>query len=132
MLYHEAVGRRLGLSATDQRALSLVGREGPFTAGEPARRMGVTSGAATGLIDRLERGGHLRREADPGDRRRTLVRSTGNRRDTGPLQDLSRAMGAMMARYGPDELAAIGDYVRRTIDVLEEQTRRLGQEAATQ
>ncbi|MCX5206422.1 MarR family transcriptional regulator [Streptomyces sp. NBC_00237] len=126
VLFHEAVGRQLGLSAADQRALSLIRREGPFTAGVLAQRIGVTSGAATGLIDRLERGGHVRRAADAGDRRRILVEARPDAPGTGALEELGRAMGVFMARYDADELAVIEDYVRGTIEVLGEQTRRLG------
>lgn len=126
VLYHEAVGRRLGLSAADQRVLGLIGREGPLTAGALAQRIGVTSGAATGLIDRLERAGHVRRDSDPADRRRILVTARQDRGDGGPVRELSVAMGEVMSRYSQEELAVIGDYVRRTVVVLEEQTRRLG------
>ncbi|MFF0744671.1 MarR family transcriptional regulator [Streptomyces sp. NPDC004111] len=128
VLYHEAVGRRLGLSAADQRALSLIGREGPLTAGALAQRIGVTSGAATGLIDRLEKAGHVRRDPDPADRRRILVTALPGRRTAWAVRDLSRAMAEVMSRYSEQELAVIEDYVRRTVAVLEEQTRRLGPE----
>ncbi|CAM5468955.1 MarR family transcriptional regulator [Streptomyces spiroverticillatus] len=125
VLFHEAVGRQVGLSAADQRALSLIRREGPFTAGALAQRTGVTSGAATGLIDRLERGGHVRRAADPADRRRTLVAARPDAPGSGALEELGRAMGAFMARYDETQLAVIEDYVRGTIEILTDQTRRL-------
>src|SRR5262245_33252986 len=73
VLFHEAVAARLGLSAADHRALGLISRSGAVTAGELAQRTGLSPGAVTGLVDRLEQGGHVRRTRDPADRRRVLV-----------------------------------------------------------
>ncbi|GAA1211040.1 MarR family winged helix-turn-helix transcriptional regulator [Pseudonocardia alaniniphila] len=129
VMFHEAVGTRLGLSAADQRALALVTGEAPMTAGRLAQLTGLTPGAVTGLVDRLERAGHVRRSPDPADRRRVLVVPVrGRRADPGDaFAELGRDMAGFMAKYDEHELAVIADYVRNTIDVLERQTRRLGE-----
>jgi DNA-binding MarR family transcriptional regulator len=62
-----------GLHPTDLYALNLLALDAPLTAGVLAERTGLTSGATTRLIDRLERRGHVRRVVDPGDRRRILI-----------------------------------------------------------
>jgi DNA-binding MarR family transcriptional regulator len=62
-----------GLGPTDFYTLSLLGTAGPLTAGQVADRTGLTTGAVTRLIDRLERAGHVRRVPDPVDRRRVHV-----------------------------------------------------------
>lgn len=127
VLFHEAVGRRLGLSAVEHKALGLVQRRGPLTAGALARQTGLTSGAVTGLVDRLERAGYVRRVPDPGDRRRVLVAAVPERRPDldGLFGELGREMATFMAAYDERELAAIGDWIVNTIRVLRAQTERL-------
>jgi DNA-binding MarR family transcriptional regulator len=123
VMFHEAVGAHLGVSAGDQRALTLIGRNGPMSAGALAEKTGLTPGAVTGMIDRLERAGLARREHDPNDRRRVLVTATGDLPNV--FGDLAAAMNDLASRYTEAELLVIADYVTRTIDVLREQTRRL-------
>src|SRR5580704_16132559 len=72
VVFHDLVGRCLGVSATDRKCLDLLSR-GPVTAGELARFTGLTTGAVTGIIDRLEKAGYAERINDPNDRRRVLV-----------------------------------------------------------
>src|SRR5262245_19055227 len=72
-MHAKAIADRVGLNATDFECLDVLDWSGPIAAGELARRVGVTSGAVTGVIDRLERGGWVRRVADPTDRRRVIV-----------------------------------------------------------
>jgi DNA-binding MarR family transcriptional regulator len=62
-----------GLGPTDVYTLNLLATVGPLTAGQLADRTGLTTGAVTRLIDRLERAGHVRRLPDPVDRRRVHV-----------------------------------------------------------
>ncbi|OOC54393.1 MULTISPECIES: MarR family winged helix-turn-helix transcriptional regulator [Nocardiopsis] len=128
VLFHEAVGQRLGLRALDHRALGLIEREGPLTAGALAELTGLTPGAVTGLVDRLSRLGYVRRVPDPADRRRVLVSADTEARPdlADAFTGLSRAMGDLVAKYDDTELAAITDYVTNTIDILYAQTRRLG------
>jgi DNA-binding MarR family transcriptional regulator len=128
-MFHEAVGSYLGVSAGDQRAMTLIGRHGPMSAGDLAERTGLTPGAVTGMIDRLERAGLARREHDAKDRRRVLVTATGHQPDV--FGDLAAAMNDLAGRYSEAELQAIGDYLTRTIDILREQTRRLSSVRAT-
>ena len=67
--------RALGISAYEMLALINV-RDRPLTIGELGQRLALTSGAMTGLVDRLERAELLERVADPGDRRRFLIHAT--------------------------------------------------------
>ena len=70
VMMHSAIGERAGLSATEFKALDILIRSGSVTAGELADRTGLTTGAVTGLVDRLEAAGFARRARDPHDRRR--------------------------------------------------------------
>jgi DNA-binding MarR family transcriptional regulator len=71
---HEVVAASLGLNATDLRCLELAWTEEDMTPTRLAELSDLTSGAVTGVLDRLERAGFVRRESDPNDRRRLLVR----------------------------------------------------------
>lgn len=128
VMFHEAVGAYLGVSAGDQRALAMIGRHGPLSAGDLAERTGLTPGAVTGMIDRLERAGLAQRDPDPKDRRRVLVTATANQPNV--FGDLAKAMNELASRYDEKELDAIADYLTRTIAVLRDQTRKLTRRTA--
>ncbi|MEV8441050.1 MarR family transcriptional regulator [Actinosynnema sp. NPDC051121] len=128
--FHEAVGARLGVTAVDQRALALVAGKGPLTAGELAREINLSPGAVTGVADRLERAGLVRREPDPGDRRRVVISAVPGAFGQA-FAGLSAAMDELSARYSPEEQRVIGDWVVRTIAVLQEQTRLLTEAGKT-
>lgn len=127
VMFHEALGNRLGLSAADHRALSLIMRNAPLSASTLARLTGLTPGAVTGMVDRLEQAGYVRRGPDPADRRRILISPVLDRENrlTSVYADLGAAMSRFMAKYDEQDLAVIADYVANTIDVLEDQTRRI-------
>jgi DNA-binding MarR family transcriptional regulator len=127
VLFHEAIGQRLGLRAADHKALGIIAAEGPLTAGALAHLTGLSPGAVTGLVDRLERAGHVERGADPADRRRTVISAV-----TAPKSDLGEVFASLTAdmtelakRYDEQEAAAIIDYLHRTIEILRAHTRRL-------
>jgi DNA-binding MarR family transcriptional regulator len=71
--FDQAVADALGLNRTDMHCLDVLDREGSVPAGRLAEATGLTSGAITTVLDRLERAGHARRVRDPNDRRRVLV-----------------------------------------------------------
>ncbi|GAB2957065.1 MarR family transcriptional regulator [Amycolatopsis acidiphila] len=74
VLRHARIAERMGLSGTDHKALDLASRaDGPLTAGRIAQLTGLSTGAVTGVIDRLERAGFVRRVRDTQDRRKVLV-----------------------------------------------------------
>ncbi len=80
MLNH-AVAEWLGLNPTDWECVSVLFDRGPLTAGQLAKVTGLTTGAVTGLIDRLEAAGYVRSTRDPADRRRVIVELVPERLD---------------------------------------------------
>lgn len=135
VMFHQAAADRLGLGAADWKFLDLLDREGPMTAGRMAELTGLTSGAITGVVDRLERAGFARREQDATDRRRVVVQlETAHGREGEIAQifgSLGRAMGEeTYGRYDEKEQAAIQDFVERTTRVLRQETAKLRQESA--
>ncbi len=79
LLFHQAVADRLKLSVSDLRALRIVFEPGPHSAGEIGARTGLTTGAVTRMIDRLEQAGYVRRRPDSLDRRRVYVEPVAGR-----------------------------------------------------
>jgi len=120
VLHGQTVARRVGVNSSDLECLDLILMSGPSTAGEIARHTGLTSGAVTGLIDRLERLGLVERTADPSDRRKVLVRVREDR--IGPIAalyaPLEKAMQALLAGYSKEELKVLIDFAERSGGLL--------------
>src|SRR4051812_9272372 len=74
--FDNLAAQRLGVNSTDLLCLNAVENAGGLTAGELAREAALTTGAVTGVVDRLERAGLARRVPDPGDRRRVRIEVT--------------------------------------------------------
>ena len=120
-LLSATIAARAGINPTDLESLDLLRRHGPMTAGRLAELTGLTTGAITGVIDRLERRGYARREADPADRRRVIVRADLERagQDLAAFYvGLGEAITAIIAGYSEPERAVISDAARRINDAL--------------
>jgi DNA-binding MarR family transcriptional regulator len=128
----EAVAGQFGLNRTDLRCLGILYRRGRVTAGELADESGLTPGAITTVLDRLERGGYANRVADPADRRRVLVVSTVATREIGArvYGEVELAGRAELEQRSAPQLSVIRDYLRRTREVYEEQVATITAEAA--
>jgi DNA-binding MarR family transcriptional regulator len=104
---HELVAASLGINATDLRCLQLLEREPEMTPSRLAELAGITTGAVTGVLDRLEAAGYVRRETDRSDRRRFILRPVPER-----LADVAAAYVPILERAN---LEAAG---RRGLDAL--------------
>jgi DNA-binding MarR family transcriptional regulator len=117
VLFSQEVARRLGIASTDLECLDYLGR-GPLTAGALAGLTGLTTGAITGVVDRLERAGLARRKRDAEDRRKVLVEATEAAAGRVPpfFEPMERRAMAALAPYGEAELALLLDFMRRARD----------------
>ncbi len=126
-LLEQVMAGRLGLARSDLVVASILAVHGPRTAGQLAEATGLTSGAVTGSLDRLEWVGFARRSADPGDRRRVVVTLREDR--LGPVVALNAPLvGALMAlddEYSPAHRAQLADYVRRAAGLFRAEALRL-------
>jgi DNA-binding MarR family transcriptional regulator len=128
IMFHQTIADCLGIAPTDHKCLGFIAEaDHPVTAGELATWTGLTSGAITGVIDRLEAAGLAVRERDPHDRRRVVVRAAQAARErVGPLfEGISRAALQLASRYGDDELDVIERYLVDSLEMLTEETKRL-------
>jgi DNA-binding MarR family transcriptional regulator len=127
--FDNLAAERLGLNRTDLHCLNIIENSGGLTAGELAGEAGLTSGAVTGVIDRLERAGYARRVADPSDRRRVKLEVTPKfyaRADKiwGPLAaDWSSRLAG---RFTAEELERVIDFLRTTTEIGREHLERVG------
>ena len=119
---------RIGINVTDLNCLNIVALTGSMTAGELARATGLTTASITGVLDRLEDGGFVRRERDPKDRRRVIVTLNPGPglREIGPtFGPLVRAWRDAAAGYSDEELRLLLDFQRRFEGIVRDQLARL-------
>ena len=127
-LMNQAAADRIGINATDLNCLNILSFSGQMTAGELARATGLTTASITGVVDRLEEAGFVRRERDPRDRRRVVIRlvlETALRDVASVFLPMMRDWQEMAARYSDDELRLIVDFYDRMEEVLREHLTRL-------
>lgn len=126
-LHSQAAAKRAGLASVDLECLDMILLAGPVTAGQIMDHTKLTSGAVTGLIDRLARKGYVERAADPQDRRKVLVRIVPEA--IRPLMDLFAPMAersaALMRQYSAEELELIADFVEKGTAIALERAREL-------
>ncbi len=112
--FDQAVAEALGLNRTDMRCMDVIEREGPVPAGRLADVTGLTSGAITTALDRLERAGYARRVSDPSDRRRVLVEITPHAREAanGFYASHAALSERLYRRYTREQLELLLEFVR--------------------
>ncbi len=129
IMFHQAVSDVLGLHITDHKSLDLIHRFGAMPAGRLAELTGLTTGSVTGIIDRLEKAGYVRRTNDPKDRRRTIVEPTRNRRLERKIEAifmrLHDKMHKLMSSYSDSELAFLFDATTKFIEQTREESKEL-------
>lgn len=132
--YLDAVGlhglagaQAAGLNATEWYALSQVGLADSLTSGELASRTGMSTGATTRLIDRLERAGYVSRTTDPADRRKVVVEQVPNA--TARIDEIvapaRHKITAILARYTPDQVDLLFDYFAHAAPAYREATEEI-------
>lgn len=115
IMFHNAVAERLGINATDHRCFDYILRMGGVTAGQLSRETGLTSGAITGVIDRLQKAGFVCRQSDPKDRRKVVIVPLPDRLPEMEklFRSLGRNMGRIMSRYSVRESEVLVDFMQR-------------------
>ncbi len=126
--FFQAVAERSGMNLTDMQCVAVLTQTGPITAGQLAEEMRLTTGAVTGVVDRMERAGYVRREKDPADGRRVIVRPV--------LEKLERAganffgsmegeMDALLSEHDDEDLAVFLDLMRKANAMTEQQIAKI-------
>ena len=127
-LMGQAAADRIGLNATDLNCLNILSFSGEMTAGELARATGLTTASITGVADRLEEAGYVRRERTPKDRRRVVIRLVLERalQDVAPVfLQLVLGWQSVVTQYNDDELRLIVQFYGQMEQVIRDHLARL-------
>jgi DNA-binding MarR family transcriptional regulator len=115
VIFHHLIGERLGLNPTDHKCLDLIIRSRtPMTASQLAEETSLSTGTITGVVDRLEKAGYVRRKRDKDDRRLVFINVLIDRAmaNLSPIFDpIKQASRNLYSKYSDEELAIILDYV---------------------
>ena len=120
VLFGQAVAAELGINPTDLECLDAIAAREDVSAGDLAAVTGLTTGAVTGVIDRLERAGFVRRERDKTDRRKVYVRliPAAHRRADAHYRSFGNAVDRLTDQYSESEIALLVDYFTRARDTV--------------
>ncbi len=129
VFFHGAMADKLGLGATEEKTLFLLSGRGSLTAGEIATATGLSTASVTGLIDRLERKGFVRRVRDTEDRRRVIVELDQERfAELVRLFDsLGNTFSSLLDGFSDEQLVTIIDFVTRSTTYSQKAIALLGQ-----
>ena len=129
-LLNHQVGARIELKDVDLNCLDLLARHGPLSPTALAKRAGLHPATMTGILDRLERGGWVVRDRDPGASDRRSVRVRPLRERGADLYRLYSGMNASLdeicAGYADTELELLADFLHRTTDAGQSAAAALG------
>ncbi|MEU0332369.1 helix-turn-helix domain-containing protein [Streptomyces sp. NPDC006193] len=132
LIGQQEAARRLGLNVTDLTCFGFVLEAGDdlLTAGDLAARAHVTTGAVTGILNRLERAGYVTRRPDPTDRRRVRVAAVpaAVSRVEAVYASHYQRLAALFSDYSPEELAVITDWFTRATALAHESLEDLNRD----
>jgi DNA-binding MarR family transcriptional regulator len=128
-LFRNAIGSKLGVNVTDMECLALLFFKGLSTPTELARYTGLSTGATTAMLDRLEKAKLIQRQPNPHDRRGTLITvDKSSAKTVGPLfADTRKAQNELVASYSESELEIIADFFQRFTNIWEQGRQKINQ-----
>ncbi len=116
--FFRAAAARIGITVTDMQVIDVLNLTGPMTAGQLADLTGLTTGAITGMLNRLEEAGLVRRERDPSDGRRVIVRLVPDKDEMQKIDSifdsLRDAWDDMASHYDDEQLAFLLEFLKRS------------------
>jgi DNA-binding MarR family transcriptional regulator len=133
VLFHQAIAERLGLGPADHKCLDLLVERGSMTGSELAAVTGLTSGAITGVVNRLERAGYIQRRADPDDGRKQVLTPVPESLDAiqAVFRDIGPASGDLLKGFDVHQLTAIAEFLTRTTEFARDRATTLRAQTRT-
>jgi DNA-binding MarR family transcriptional regulator len=128
VMFHTKLSELRGLSATEGKAIDILMRFGPLTAGEFGEHSGLAPASVTGLMQRLEAKGVARRVRHGQDGRKVLIELVGDQASAAApyFVDFMGGLAALLEGYSDDQLRTIADYSSKAAAVQQEAAGRLG------
>lgn len=122
VLFTNTISEQIGLSATEFECLDTIGNNQPITAGQLASLTGLSTGGITGVVDRLEQAGYVRRKRDTADRRRVLLEQVFDKKTIQRVRKLygpmSQKFEEVCQEFTAEELCIVLRYHHRTIEMV--------------
>ena len=127
VIFGQAVANRVGISSSDLECMDFLVMEGRVTAGRLAELTGLTTGAITGVVDRLEKAGFVKRERDESDRRKVFITTIpANTAKIGALYEkLHRAVMKDWMNYSDEELRLLLRFAEQSYETMRSATSEL-------
>lgn len=126
-LFHQAAAATFGLGITDMKTISTLMQEGPMTAGQLGKRLSLTTGAITNVIDRLERKAIAKRSPDKNDRRKVIV--TVDQKKLEAENNVYESMGQnfekLLATYSTEQLEFLVEFYQASIELTKHEIAKL-------
>jgi DNA-binding MarR family transcriptional regulator len=128
VMFHTKLSELRGLSATEGKAIDILMRFGPLTAGEFGERSGLAPASVTGLMQRLEAKGVARRVRHVEDKRKVLIELMGDQAAAAApyFEDFMNGLAALLEGYSDEQLRTIADFSSKAAAVQQEAAGRLG------
>ncbi len=126
-LFRNAMSEWAGLNVTDMECLRLLFLKGIATPSELARQTGLTSGATTAMLDRLEKAGLIERRPNPEDRRGTLIvpAESSAERAASWFESARKAQDELVSSYSESELEIIADAFERFTKLWDQEREKI-------
>ncbi|HKX72672.1 MAG TPA: MarR family transcriptional regulator [Candidatus Saccharimonadales bacterium] len=127
VLFRHTVGSAIGVNVTDMECLGLLFFKGISTPSELSEHTGLSSGATTAMLDRLQRAGLIQRNPNPQDRRGSLISiAPGSKKTIGPMfASVRAAQDELVSSFSPEELRVIDRYFTESVAMWESERRKL-------
>ncbi|WP_024816762.1 MarR family transcriptional regulator [Arthrobacter sp. 31Y] len=131
VMFHTKLSELRGLSATEGKAIDILLRFGPMTAGEFGQHSGLAPASVTGLMQRLESKGIARRIKHDEDKRKVLIELIGDQvtAATPYFVDFMSGLTSLLEGYSDDDLRVIADYSAKAAEIQKNAAARLGNKA---
>jgi DNA-binding MarR family transcriptional regulator len=130
VLMHQAIAQKAGLTGTDHKYIDLLLQHGSMTAGQLSELSGITTGAVTAMIDRLEKSKLVKREQSPNDRRKVLVvldREEATKRIGPVFKAMQEDLENLYKQFTQAELATVEKYLKAVVEFTNKQIRNLNE-----
>jgi DNA-binding MarR family transcriptional regulator len=127
--FFRVAAAKIGMTVTDMQVIDILDSTGPMAAGQLADLTGLTTGAITGMLNRLEEAGLVRRERDPNDGRRVIVcleKGKNEMREISSIFDsLGREWDDMASHYNEEQLAFLLEFLKHSNTISSKEISRL-------
>ena len=126
ILYHSFIAEQLKLNTTDHKALDVLVKSGEMTAGQLAEATRLTTGAITGVVDRLENAGYVERVFDKSDRRRVIIQVIPDTEEKllPIFQPMLNKTQDILKKYDALELETIADFIENSVNALKDYAKQ--------